>query len=144
MKSKTFVRPTVIRALAEKKVSDNVRAYNRANRAAHRVCERVARSAEAKSVAAGYDPLSADCLSDLITNLADPAQAFAWLDDQEARLGLDLAAERAALVALHGEYRATDDGTYVPVDHNVEDDAVYKPEAAALYDGTPGSGSIRR
>lgn len=55
---------------------------------------------DCKARAAGFDGLSLDAQAELLPQLAAQETAFDILDDYEARLGLDVAEERAALVDL--------------------------------------------
>ena len=56
---------------------------------------------DAKARAAGFDGLGPDSWDDMIATLARDEWAFALLDDYEARLGLDVAAEWTALADLY-------------------------------------------
>lgn len=54
-----------------------------------------------KSEQKGLEPISDETKDECIETLAHDDQAFGYLDDQEARLGLHVADERAILTELY-------------------------------------------
>lgn len=61
---------------------------------------RMVESVNAKAIARGYEGLNHETMDEVVLTLADEETGFDYLDDQESRLGLDVAGERAALVNL--------------------------------------------